>query len=122
MKKQKLDYRTPVLNLLQGTDRLHPKQGPSLARALGLRSDLAVRHTIHDLRIAGHPIASGDNGFWMACDANDLVDTIEHMTNRITGIQRAIEGLRRARFDHAPVYDPLSVAKDRKLEEMFSNI
>jgi len=87
-----------VLNLLAGTDRLHTVQGQAMAMKLGLRTDCLIRQAVHALRVAGHPIASGDEGYWLAREPGELASTIEHMSNRIKGIQAAIEGLRRAEY------------------------
>ncbi|MDL2293791.1 hypothetical protein LJC60_04085 [Ruminococcaceae bacterium OttesenSCG-928-D13] len=60
-----------------------------------------LRHSINELRCAGHPICSGDEGYYYAETSAELTATIRQLQSRISKIAGAKNGLVRA----APLYD-----------------
>ena len=48
---------------------------------------------IHDLRVAGFPIASDDTGYWLAEDRRDLEGTLNHLRGRIAGMASVIRAM-----------------------------
>ena len=55
-----------------------------------------IRKTINELRCAGHPICSGEEGYYYAANSMELTATIRQLSSRITKIAGAKNGLVRA--------------------------
>lgn len=55
-----------------------------------------VRQMVNELRSEGYPICSGTRGYWIAEDTADLMATMLHLVRRKQGLDKAIEGLRKA--------------------------
>ena len=70
---------------------------------------IELRNIINTLRRSGVPIASSANGYFYAATAHEVRATIAHMSHRIIGISRAIDGLNDAlaEFDTTQMRLPL---------------
>ena len=68
-----------------------------------------LRNLINTLRRSGVPVASNARGYFYAATAQEVRDTIAHMSHRIIGIARAIDGLNGAlaEFDSPRMRLPL---------------
>lgn len=69
---------------------------------------IEVRHMVNALRREGVPIASNRQGYFYAASEQEVRDTIDHMTGRISGIAAAMRGLYKALegFDTAQIRLP----------------
>lgn len=56
-----------------------------------------IRNMVNFLRSSGMPICSGQSGYWYSDDPADIQKTIDTMSAKITGIQKAITGLQIAK-------------------------
>ena len=56
-----------------------------------------IRNIVNFLRCSGKPICSSNNGYWYSSDPADIQKTIAIMSAKLTGIQKAITGLRTAK-------------------------
>lgn len=56
-------------------------------------SDVVLRSLVNFLRQEGHPIASGQGGYFYAMHQAELKSTTKHLSDRISGIQKALNGL-----------------------------
>lgn len=66
-----------------------------LETQLGI-SGRQLRQAVSDLRCAGHPICSGDDGYFYAETREELEATIRQLNSRISKIAGARNGLLRA--------------------------
>jgi NADPH-dependent ferric siderophore reductase len=87
-------YRAPYLGypVRQRTDRL-------LLDELAARSRLTERATqeaVRLLRVAGHPIASDQHGYWLATSAEEIAECRRSLTGRLRTQRLSIVGLWRA--------------------------
>lgn len=65
--------------------RLHKKENPIYSAQLEKEFDVSgihLREIIHELRLEGHPIGSGSNGYFYATDKTELKDTIDNLLGR----------------------------------------
>lgn len=56
-----------------------------------------VRNIVSELRQAGEPICSSNYGYWYSDDPEDLDRTIARLAAQVVNMERAIEGLRKAK-------------------------
>ena len=56
-----------------------------------------IRDMVNFLRCSGEPICSGMSGYWYSDNPDDIERTIATMRAKITGIQKAITGLKIAK-------------------------
>lgn len=54
-----------------------------------------LRNKVNHLRCHGHPICSGQKGYWYSEDTADITATIEGLTARIKGMTKAIVSLKK---------------------------
>lgn len=52
-----------------------------------------IRAKIHALRVAGFPICSTNQGYYVAENSEDLKETLTFLRGYLTNIQRAYDGL-----------------------------
>ena len=56
-----------------------------------------VRNIVNDLRQNGEPICSSNYGYWYSKDPEDLEATIARLSAQVVNMEKAIEGLRKAK-------------------------
>ena len=56
-----------------------------------------IRNRVNFLRSTGVPICSSQSGYWYSEEPGDIQKTIDGMSAKITGIQKAITGLKVAK-------------------------
>lgn len=56
-----------------------------------------VRNIVNDLRQSGEPICSSNYGYWYSTDPEDLDSTIARLNAQVVNMQRAIDGLYKAK-------------------------
>ena len=56
-----------------------------------------LRAVVNHLRSEGHPVCSSDRGYWCSEKPEDMDKTLNHLEGRISGMMRAITGLKRIR-------------------------
>lgn len=81
------DYHTGADNALLGY---------RLCSVFGLTSSL-LRRNINELRVEGHPVCSDSNGYFYAACPEEIDITIAHLASRSREMNRAMEGLIRAK-------------------------
>jgi len=69
---------------------------PALAVAAGM-SGRKIRTYINTLRAQGHPICSGDAGYFYAATDAELTATIRQLSSRMAEIAKARHGLKKSR-------------------------
>lgn len=52
-----------------------------------------IRHMINAARSNGSPICSGQKGYYVATDKEEIKNTIDSLRGRITKMEKAIAGL-----------------------------
>lgn len=52
-----------------------------------------IRHMINAARSNGSPICSGQKGYYVATDKEEIKSTIDSLRGRITKMEKAIAGL-----------------------------
>lgn len=53
-----------------------------------------VRAVVNYLRSTGYPVCSSSRGYWYSWKPEDIKKTLSHLEGRISGMQRAISGLK----------------------------
>lgn len=74
---------------------LYPVSSTELSARYGTNRPM-IRQIVHRLRIQGTPIASDQNGYWLARTPGELHGTLRHLRSRATKIWAAYQGLHRA--------------------------
>lgn len=57
----------------------------------------SLRAVVNCLRSDGYPVCSSCRGYWYSEKPEDIDKTLKHLEGRISGMQRAITGLKRIR-------------------------
>lgn len=57
----------------------------------------SLRAVVNYLRSDGYPVCSSYRGYWYSEKPEDIDKTLKHLERRISGMQRAITGLKRIR-------------------------
>ena len=57
-----------------------------------------IRREVNRLRVAGEPIASDKEGYYIAINAEEITATIRNLQSRRNAMNRAIEGLMEAKY------------------------
>lgn len=55
-----------------------------------------LRHTVHDLRVKGYPICSGQNGYYYASNRREINSTMNFISSYIKNMKEAYAGLVKA--------------------------
>lgn len=79
-------------NVVLGHLSQRPRKSAELQRITGY-SDVEIRQLIRELRLNGHPICSGQKGFWVW---NGTDDSWEHTKNNIKSRAKQLMDLYRA--------------------------
>lgn len=53
-----------------------------------------IRSLVNHLRCEGYPVCSSVNGYWYSEAPADIEKTLSHLEGRVSGMNRAISGLR----------------------------
>lgn len=78
------------------TGRENAVRGPELATLTGI-TVRKVRSHINALRTGGHPVCSGDDGYFYAATDEELAATIRQLGSRMKEIAKAQRGLEKCR-------------------------
>lgn len=65
--------------------KLHTKENPIYSVQIEKYFDISgiqLREIIHELRLEGYPIGSGNDGYFYARDKSELIDTINNLLGR----------------------------------------
>lgn len=73
-------------------DKNYPICSSELAKAFGVPRTM-IRHMINAARSNGIPICSGQKGYYVATDKEEIKNTINSLRGRITKMEQAIAGL-----------------------------
>lgn len=57
-----------------------------------------IRLLVHEMRINGYPVCSGNDGYFYASTSDELEKTIRRMRRQIIGTKMALSGLEKAVF------------------------
>lgn len=85
-----LDERLLVTLAVNG-----PAKQADLARTLGVPVR-EVQQSLQQLRVAGEPICSGDQGVWLARTADELAESNRRLHHRLREQYRTLRAQRRA--------------------------
>ena len=70
----------------------YPICSSELAEAFGVPRTM-IRHMINAARSNGSPICSGQKGYYVATDKEEIKNAIDSLRGRITKMEKAIAGL-----------------------------
>lgn len=70
----------------------YPICSSELAEAFGVPRTM-IRHMINAARSNGSPICSGQKGYYVATDKEEIKSTIDSLRGRIAKMEKAIAGL-----------------------------
>lgn len=60
-------------------------------------SGVIIRQLVHELRLGGYPICSGNVGYYYAKDPHELDHTLDYLNSHARNVLEAYEGLKKAR-------------------------
>lgn len=87
-----------VLDYLKTTHYSEDKavKSGAICELFNLRKE-SLRAVVNYLRSDGYPVCSSYKGYWYSESPEDIDKTLNHLEGRISGMQRAITGLKRIR-------------------------
>lgn len=86
------DKRRRILRIICSRTILNPTFSANIEAVFKI-SGPAVRDIVSKARLVGVPIASTSNGYWLAANEAELVDTKAHLDGRIMKIQMVRDAL-----------------------------
>ena len=91
---QAKDKKSAILDYLKEnhTGKRHAVHSAELERLFSL-DDRAVRRKVSALRKEGHPICSGDMGYYYAESQREINATVGRLNDMVTGVSNARTGL-----------------------------
>ena len=82
------------LRAVKGRGITDPAKSPEFERAFGITGE-TVRQIVHELRMQGHPIGSGRQGYFYARNKAEIAETISHIEGRRNSLEAVGGALRR---------------------------